>query len=133
MKLTVERASFAYKPDAPVIRDLNLSVESGTLAAVLGPNGAGKTTLLRCLMGFLKWDDGRTLLDGEDIRHIPERKLRSRISYVPQAKGGAVSLPAEDMILLGRTGKIGLFSTPGEEDRRMVKKIAEELGITRLL
>ena len=133
VKLTVESASFAYRPDVPVIKNLNLSVESGTLAAVLGPNGAGKTTFLRCLMGFLRWDCGRTLLDGADLRGIPERKLRSRISYVPQAKGGAVSLPAEDMILFGRTGKIGLFSTPGEDDRRTVRRIAGELGIERLL
>ena len=70
---------------------------------------------------------------GEDILGIPERKLRSRISYVPQAKGAAVSLPAEDMILLGRTGKIGVFSAPGEEDRRIARRIAEERGIARLL
>ena len=133
VKLTVENASFGYKPDAPVIRDLNLTAESGTLAAVLGPNGAGKTTLLRCLMGFLKWKEGRTLLDGVDIRQIPERKLRSRISYVPQAKGAALSLPAEDMILLGRTGKMGLFASPGEDDRRTVRRIAEDMGIERLL
>ena len=134
MKLTVENASFGYKPDAPVIKNLNLSVESGTLAAVLGPNGAGKTTFLRCLMGFLRWDAGRTLLDGEDILGIPERKLHSRISYVPQARGGGtVSLPAEDMILLGRTGKIGLFSTPGKDDRRIVRQIAGQMGIESLL
>ena len=133
MKLTVENASFGYRPETPVIRELNLTVESGTLAAVLGPNGAGKTTLLRCLMGFLKWKGGRTLLDGVDIRQIPERKLRSRISYVPQAKGGALSLPAEDMISLGRTGKMGLFSAPGEDDRKTVRRIAEDMGIERLL
>ena len=133
VNLTVENASFAYKPGTPVIRDLNLAVGSGTLAAVLGPNGAGKTTLLRCLMGFLKWKEGRTLLDGTDIRQIPERKLRSRIAYVPQARGSALSLPAEDMILLGRTGRMGLFSTPGEDDRRTVRRIAEEMDIGPLL
>ena len=133
VKLTVENGSFGYAPERPVIRDLNLSVESGTLAVVLGPNGAGKTTLLRCLMGFLKWKGGRTLLDGEDIRQIPERKLRSRISYVPQARGAALSLPAEDMILLGRTGKMGLFASPSPEDRAAVERIADELGIGALL
>ena len=133
VKLTVEHASFSYKPDAPVIRDLNLEVRSGELLAVLGPNGAGKTTLLRCMMGFLRWNEGLTRIDGTDIRSIPERTLRSRISYVPQAKGAALSLPAEDMILLGRTGKIGVFSSPKEEDRRIARRIAEELGIAGLL
>ena len=133
VKLTVEGASFAYRRGVPVIEDLNMRAESGQLVAVLGPNGAGKTTLLRCLMGFLSWNAGRALLDGEDISIIPERRLRSRISYVPQARGNTTSLPAEDMILLGRTGKIGIFSSPGEADRKIARRIAEELGISGLL
>ena len=118
MKLTVEGASFAYRRGVPVIENMNMQAESGQLVAVLGPNGAGKTTLLRCLLSFLRWDAGRALLDGVDISAIPERRLRSRISYVPQARGNVTSLPAEDMILLGRTGKMGLFSSPGEAARR---------------
>ena len=133
VKLTVEGGSFAYKRGVPVIENLNMSAESGELVAVLGPNGAGKTTLLRCLMGFLRWDAGRSALDGEDIRLIPEKRLRSRISYVPQARGNVTSLPAEDMILLGRTGKMGVFSSPGEADRKIARKIAGELGIADLL
>mgnify|MGYP003298278741 CR=1 FL=1 len=51
-----------------------------------GKNGAGKTTLLRCITGMLRWKTGRSLLDGEDIRTMPERKLWRRMAYVPQAK-----------------------------------------------
>ncbi len=131
--LNVKNASYSYKRDVPVIRDLNLEAKSGELLAVLGPNGSGKTTLLRCLMGFLRWDGGTAEIDGEDVRQIPERTLRSRISYVPQARGAAVSLPAEDMILVGRSGKMGVFSVPKAEDRRIAQTVAEKLGITGLL
>lgn len=133
MKLSVKDGSFAYRKDAPVLEKLNFTVNSGDLMAILGPNGAGKTTLLRCLMGFLKWNGGGSYLGDTDIRDIPARKLWQRISYVPQARGAFGSLRAEDMILLGRTGRIGVFSTPSESDRKIVRKLAEELRIERLL
>ena len=45
------------------------------MVAILGPNGAGKTTLLRCIMGFLRWGAGASLLDDRNIRDIPDREL----------------------------------------------------------
>jgi len=133
MKLTVENASFAYSKNTPVLNNLCFSAESGELLAILGPNGAGKTTLLRCIMGFLRWHTGRSLLDGEDIRSMSSRKLWQRISYVPQARGAFTSLGVRDMILLGRTNRIGVFSAPGDKDIAQVDLLAEQLGIGKLL
>lgn len=133
MKLTVEKASFSYKHDVPVIKNLSFRAESGELIAILGPNGAGKTTLLRCMMGFLHWNDGRCLIDGEDVQTMPPRKLWQCISYVPQARGAFASLNARDMILLGCTNRIGLFSTPKKKDLEQVEILAGQLGITKLL
>ena len=75
MRLCVEHGSFSYRPDAPVLKDVSFAAGPGDLVAILGPNGAGKTTLLRCMMGFLRWSSGRSLLDEKDIRTIPHRKL----------------------------------------------------------
>lgn len=133
MNLTVQNAGFAFKKGVPVIKDLSFCASSGELIAVLGPNGSGKTTLLRCLTGLLRWDTGRTLLDGNDLKEMSSKAVWDRIAYVPQARGSVVSLSAKEMILLGRTGKIGLFSTPGKQDREAAERIAEELGITHLL
>lgn len=133
MQLKAENISFSYKRNIPVIQNLNFEVNSGDLIAILGPNGAGKTTLLKCLMGFLKPDGGRCLIDGENINKIPSRKLWSKISYVPQAKSTSSSLTAEEMILLGLSAKIGVFSSPSDRDRNTVRKLAEKLGILMLL
>ncbi|MBQ3708693.1 MAG: ABC transporter ATP-binding protein [Clostridia bacterium] len=133
MKLTAEQASFSYRNGEPVIRDLNFTAESGEVTAILGPNGAGKTTLIKCLMGFLRWTTGRSLLDGRDVRTIPEKEFLSRVSYVPQAKGSRLSITAEEMILLGVTGRIGVFSTPGKAEREFVRSLADSLGIAGLL
>lgn len=133
MKLTVEQGSFAYTKAAPVIKDLNFTAESGDLVAILGPNGAGKTTMLRCITGFLKWDAGQSKLDGEDIRTMPAKKLWQRVAYVPQARGAFASMTAEDMILLGCTSQVGIFSAPGAKERQRVHQLAKELGIEGLL
>ena len=87
--LKVENGSFAYRGGPQILDNINFEVNAGEILAVLGPNGAGKTTLLRCMMDMLRWDSGRSLLDGEDIHSMPARKLWSRIAYVPQAKAAA--------------------------------------------
>ena len=133
MLLKIENASFSYKNDTPIIHKLNFSADKGDLIAILGPNGAGKTTLLRCIMGFLKFGDGHSYLGGKDIYKISSSSLWSTISYVPQAKGNVSALTVEDMILLGLASKIGIFSSPDDNDRKKVYEVCQALKISHLL
>ncbi len=132
MKLAVENGSFAYKAGKNILENINFSIDSGDLLAILGPNGAGKTTLLRCIMGFLKWSDGKSTLDGTDISKLSARALWSKVAYVPQAKSAICSYTIEDMIMLGRGSNMGFFSQPTEEDRDAVEKIINQLNISFL-
>jgi lipopolysaccharide export system ATP-binding protein len=68
-----------------VLRDLSLKVRSGEVVGLLGPNGAGKTTTFYIMVGLLRPQQGRILLDGEDISSLPmhQRALKG-ISYLPQ-------------------------------------------------
>lgn len=133
MRLCIENASFGYKKDNPIIKNMNMCASSGELIAVLGPNGAGKTTLLKCLMGFHKWDNGVSTINGEDISKMSSRKFWQTVSYVPQAKGTSSAMRVEDMILLGLTNKIGVFSSPKNSDREKVYRLAEQVEISYLL
>ncbi len=95
--------SFRYKPDAPLIEHLSLSVAPGRTVAIVGPTGAGKTTLVNLLMRFYDLDGGRILLDGVDIASLPRRDVRSRFGMVLQDTwlfGGTI----RDNILYGRPG-----------------------------
>ena len=132
MNLTVEHGAFSYKKGGEILRDVNFSLDSGEILAILGPNGAGKTTLLRCVMGFLKWTGGRSLLDGENVSAMPPRALWRKIAYVPQARGRASSALVENMILLGRSNRIGALSQPGAKDYAAVDAVLERLSITHL-
>lgn len=129
MKLSVENGSFAYKGGRQILNNIGFEVGSGDILAVLGPNGAGKTTLLRCIMDMLRWDEGRSLLDGEDIHAMPARKLWSRMAYVPQARSAASSYTAFQTVLLGRSSRVGAFSSPGEADMQAAEKVMRQLGI----
>ena len=108
VKLSVENGCFSYpRGGREVLKNINFSAQEGDMVAILGPNGAGKTTLLRCIMGFLRWNAGASLLDDRDIRDIPYRELWQTVAYVPQARGVASSSTALEMVLLGRGSRSG--------------------------
>ena len=130
--LRIESGSFAYKGGPQILKDINIDVEKGEILAILGPNGAGKTTLLRCMMDMLHWQEGRSLLDGEDIRTMPASKLWRKMAYVPQARSAAASYTAFQTVLLGRSSRIGAFSAPSDEDMAAAERVMKELGIWHL-
>ncbi|MDO4459826.1 MAG: ATP-binding cassette domain-containing protein [Clostridia bacterium] len=133
MTLKIENGVFAYDKSRTVLNKVNLEAQSGDLIAVLGPNGAGKTTMLRCMMGFLKWHEGKSTLDGENIREIPQKKLWQKIAYVPQARNVTASYTCEEMILLGRSSHLSTFAKPKEEDILKVRELAKQMHIEKLL
>ncbi len=68
-----------------VLSDISLSVGRGEVFGLLGPNGAGKTTCFYSIMGLVKPDSGRILLDGEDITGLPMyRRAILGLGYLPQ-------------------------------------------------
>lgn len=132
MRLSVEHGSFYYQKGSQIFEDINFSVDSGEILAILGPNGAGKTTMLRCITGMLKWKNGRSALDDENIATMSAKKLWSKMAYVPQAKGVTSSYTAFEMVLLGRSSHMNAFSAPKKADVEKAEEVMELLGITGL-
>ncbi|MDE2994620.1 MAG: ATP-binding cassette domain-containing protein [Chloroflexota bacterium] len=83
--LAAEDLSYRYTPDGPpALAEVDLTVRSGEFLALAGANAAGKTTLALLLAGALQPTTGRVLLDGRDLRAVPERDMRRRLAYVFQ-------------------------------------------------
>lgn len=82
--VSLERVSFRYEPEKPLIEDLSLAVEPGHTVAIVGPTGAGKTTLVNLLMRFYEVSGGRITLDGVDIASMSRDGLRAGIGMVLQ-------------------------------------------------
>ena len=75
---------FSYVPEKKLIENFNLSVHPGQRVAIVGPTGCGKTTLINLLMRFYDVDAGSVSVEGEDVRQITRRSLRSSYGMVLQ-------------------------------------------------
>jgi ABC-type multidrug transport system fused ATPase/permease subunit len=79
-----EAVDFGYAADQPVLRDINLRIESNQIVGLVGGTGAGKSTLLSLVPRFYDPTKGRVTLDGRDVREITKKSLRAQIAIVLQ-------------------------------------------------
>lgn len=112
-----------------VLSDVSLSVGKGEVVGLLGPNGAGKTTCFYSVMGLVKPDAGRIMLDGVDITPLPMyRRAILGLGYLPQ----------ETSIFRGLTVAKNIsavleLSEPDKNARaERLDKLLDEFGLTRL-
>jgi ABC-type multidrug transport system fused ATPase/permease subunit len=82
--IDLNRVAFAYRPDAPVLTDITLSIRAGTFVAVVGPTGSGKSTVASLIPRFYDPSAGQIRIDGTDVREYTLRGLRRQIAFVMQ-------------------------------------------------
>ena len=83
--LQFDHVSLTYAgAGAETLHDMNFSVNRGETVGVIGGTGSGKTSLVNLIPGFYPATEGAVLLEGQDIRRMPEEELRNRIGVVPQ-------------------------------------------------
>lgn len=78
--ITIDNLTKKYK-ETLAIDDLSLEIEKGKVVGLLGPNGSGKSTLLKLIVGLLRKDSGKILIDGKS----PGVETKSMISYLPDS------------------------------------------------
>jgi len=83
-EIVFDRVSFRYDPRRPILEDVSFRVPAGGTVAIVGPSGAGKSTISRLLFRFYDVEEGRILIDGQDIRGVTQESLRRAIGVVPQ-------------------------------------------------
>jgi len=133
-KKTLVRAdhlSVAFQ-DKIVLEDISFRIRAGEFWGILGPNGSGKTTLLRSMLGLVQPFAGRVTVFGKAPQQLVQE--RDRIGYVPQHAVIDFQFPirVRDVVLLGRSRKVGIGRRPGKEDKKAAERALELVEIADL-
>lgn len=131
MRLDIKDVSCGYG-SKNVVNNISLNVSSGEILCLLGPNGVGKTTFFKTILGFLKLQGGKIMIDEEDIRTWSRKQLARVIGYVPQAHAPPFPFTVFDVVLMGRTAHLSMFASPSKEDRDITEEVIEMLKISYL-
>jgi ATP-binding cassette subfamily B protein len=114
---------FAYDPERPILKGISFEVPAGKTVAIVGPSGAGKSTISRLLYRFYDVQKGSVAIDGQDVRDVTQKSLRSVIGMVPQdtvlfndtiaynIRYGRLSATEEEMLAAADVAQIGHFIT----------------------
>ncbi|MBE1285999.1 MAG: ATP-binding cassette domain-containing protein [Rhodobacteraceae bacterium] len=102
-EIRFDNVGFAYGRDIGGVRDISLTVKPGEKLGIVGASGAGKSTLVSLLMRLYDGENGRVLIDGQDIAGVTQDSLRRQIGMVTQ-ETAMFNRSARDNILYGRPG-----------------------------
>jgi zinc/manganese transport system ATP-binding protein/zinc transport system ATP-binding protein len=126
-----EHVFIGYDRARPVVRDVSLIIEPGDFVGMVGPSGSGKTTLLRAMLGMAPSVSGGVTVNG--VRVTPGSSPPGA-GYVPQTETIDWTFPVtvEQVVLMGRIGRMGILPWPSRADRAEVSRLLERLGIAGL-
>jgi len=112
-----------------VLSDISLSVAKGEVVGLLGPNGAGKTTCFYSIMGLVRPDSGRILMDGIDVTNLPMyRRSILGLGYLPQETSIFRGMTVEQNI----NSVLELMEPDVDVRERELDRLLEEFGLTDL-
>lgn len=133
--LSVRDVSFGYgrtRDARPVLSNVSLDIERGSVVGLLGPNGSGKTTLLRIMSGVLAPSQGTVLLDDQPLSAMARRDVARRVAVVAQETRATFDFTALEMVLMGRYPHLGPFELEGADDLDIARRAMQTTGTLAL-
>lgn len=123
--IEVHNLTVAYDK-RPVLWNIDFELPCGEIIGLMGPNGAGKSTLVKAIMGLLPLSSGYVKVFHQDLK-----KLRKKISYIPQRQSVDWNFPARviDVVLMGRYVHTGLFKRLSSKDYQIAKAALDKVGM----
>lgn len=112
-----------------VVDGINLEVKGGEVVGLLGPNGAGKTTTFHMMVGLVRPDDGRVLMNDDDLTHLPmHQRARAGIAYLPQESSVFRGLSVADNL----RAILQTLDFDGAEQEERADALMNMLGVAHL-
>lgn len=131
MKLEIKNLSAGYNKKI-VFKNVNFVLEKGEILNILGKNGVGKSSLFKTILRFINKKEGEIFIGEKNINSLSQKELSKLIAYVPQSHMTAFPFLVKDVILMGRTAHLNIFSSPKKEDILKIEKIMDYLDIRYL-
>lgn len=131
--IEVVELCFEYEKNKPVLDNVCINVEQGSVVAILGKNGCGKSTLLDCIIGYNDFKNGSIKVNGQDIKALSDKELSKNIAYISQKTDINLDYSVMEFILFGRNCRLKFGASPTQPDYDIAKANAEKCGITHLL
>jgi len=127
--LSAEHLSKKFK-FRQVVKDISVEICSGEVVGLLGRNGAGKTTAFYMIVGLIAADEGRIMLDGIDLTHMPmHRRARLGLGYLPQEASVFRKLTVEKNIMAMLQTRTELTRA---ERERILEEVLDELHVNHV-
>ena len=128
MRLEVDHVNWSVD-GKPILRDVSLAVEPGSITGLIGPNGSGKSTLLRCIYRALKPDSGTITLDGNDLIRMDSRETARRVAVVLQEYPSDFQFTVGEIVSMGRNPHKGMFDRDTSADRSVIRDSLARVGL----
>lgn len=130
ISIDIENVTVAYHGKV-ALHSASLQLKAGTICGLVGMNGAGKSTLFKAIMGFVKPNTGRILINELPIRLVQKRNL---VAYVPQSEEVDWNFPVSvhDVVMMGRYGYMNLLRIPRSLDKRAVRESLERVEMWQM-
>ncbi len=116
----------------PVLKDIDLGIQSGEFFVLLGPNGSGKTTLLKAMANMIKPEQGRVKIMGRFLEEYSRRSLARTLAMVPQSPELEFSFTVREVVLMGRSPHLGLLGLEGQRDLAIAKQAMASMQVEHL-
>lgn len=129
MKLQVHGLKYSV-PDLKILNGIDIQVENGEFLGMIGPNGCGKTTMLKCIYRAISPDEGKILLDEEEIYRLSNRAMAKKMAVLIQENHVEFDMTVMDMVLLGRYAHKKLLAGTDDTDREIARKALEKVGMS---
>ena len=121
---------FVKLGNKPIIKGLNLSINSGELVGIIGPNGSGKSTLLRTIYRVLKPETGVIYFDGINIQDKSYKETAKQLSVVSQHNNFSFDFSVESVVVMGRAPHKRLMEQNTSDDYRLVQEALKKVGLS---
>lgn len=126
--ILARNVTVTYRNGHMALHDASFEIPRGTITALVGVNGAGKSTLFKAIMGFVPAAEGDIRLLGKSVKDALRQNL---VAYVPQAEEVDWAFPVlvEDVVMMGRYGKMGFLRRAGKADHAAVDEALRRVNM----